>query len=87
MPEPEQHRLFEFNGSDRDFLAKAGIKPCVIRCVRPRSHAVALANEHPPRITEEDTTWLRQCGAVWERKPAVQLTLDFCDRQETVQET
>lgn len=87
MPEPEQYRLFEFKGSDRDFLRNAGIKRCVIRCFRPRPPAVALVKEHPPRITEEDTKWLRECGVLWEQKQAVQLPLDFCDRQETVQET
>lgn len=87
MPEPEQLGLFEFKPSDRDFLSGAGIKPCVIRCFRPRSHAVALIREHPPGITGTDLQWLKECGVVWERKPAVQLSLDFCDRQETVQET
>ena len=87
MPEPEQYRLFEFTGSDGSFLRKVGIKPCVIRCFRPQSHTVALVKEHPPRITEKDIEWLGECGVAWERKRAVQLSLDFCDRQETVQET
>jgi len=87
VPEPEQYRLFEFTGSDRDFLKEAGIRRCVIRCFRPRSHAVALVKEHPPRITEEDIEWLGECGVAWERKRAVQLSLDFCARQETVQDT
>ena len=43
--------------------------------------------EHPPGITEKDIKWLRECGVAWERKPAVQIPLDFCRRQETVQET
>jgi hypothetical protein len=87
VPEPEQQRLFEFNRSDRDFLRNAGIRGCVIRCFPPRSHAVALIKEHPLRITEEDTKWLRECGVAWEPKPAVQLSLDFTGCQETVQET
>ena len=77
MPEPEQHRLFEFTGSDRDFLTKVGIKPCVIRCFRPRLHAVALVKEYPPRITGTDLQWLGECGVAWEPEPAVQLPLDF----------
>ena len=87
MPEPEQHRLFEFKPSDRDFLRNAGIKPCVIRCFRPRTPAVALVKEHPPGITGKDIEWLRECGVAWEQRPAVQLSLDFCGRQEAVQET
>ena len=77
MPEPEQLGLFEFNRSDRDFLREVGIKPCVIRCFRPRSPAVALAKEHPPRITEEDTKWLRECGVALERRQEVQIPLEF----------
>jgi hypothetical protein len=87
VPEPEQYRLFESKRSDRDFLTKVGIRRCVIRCFRPRYPAVKLTKEHTPRISEEDTKWLKQCGVMWERKRAVQLSLDFCDRQETVQET
>lgn len=87
MPDPEQHRLFESKGSDRDFLSKAGIKPCVIRCFRPRPPAVALMKERPPRITEKDIDWLRECGVAWERKPAFQISLDFGVCQETVQDT
>jgi len=68
-------------------LRDAGIRGCVIRCFPPRSHAVALIKEHPLRITEEDTKWLRECGVAWEPKPAVQLSLDFTGCQETVQET
>ena len=87
MPESKQSRRLEIRRSDRAFLTKAGIKPCVIRCFRPRSSAVALVKEHTPCISEEDIKWLKQCGVMWEQKPAVQLSLDFCDRQETVQET
>jgi hypothetical protein len=87
VPEPEQYRLFEFTGSDRDFLRNARIKPCVIRCFHPRYPAVKLTKEHTPRISEEDTKWLKECGVMWEREPTVQLSLDFCGRQVTVQET
>ena len=87
MPEPEQYRLFEFRRSDQAFLTRVGIKPCVIRCFRPRPPAVALIMEHPPRITGTDLQWLKECGVALERKPAAQLSLDFCVRQETVRET
>ena len=87
MPEPEQLGLFEFKPSDRDFLRNARIKPCVIRCFRPRSHAVKLVTERPPRMTGTDLQWLRECGVAWERKRALQLFLDFSGCQETVQET
>jgi hypothetical protein len=87
VPEPEPYSLFEFKRNEGNFLKKVGIKPCVIRCFRPRSHAVALTKEHLFRLTETDTLWLKECGVAWERKRAVQLPLDFCDRQETVQET
>jgi len=87
VPEQEQHRLFEFKRSDLDFLRNAGIKPCVIRCFRPRPPAVALVKERPPGITGTDLQWLKECGVAWEQKRAVQLSLDFCDRQVTVQRT
>ena len=84
VPEPEQYRLFEFTGSDRDFLTKVGIRRCVIRCFRPRPPAVALIREHPPGITRKDIDWLRECGVTWERKRAVQIPLDFsgCQKNE-----
>ena len=77
MPEPEPYSLFEFNRGDRHFLTKVGIKPWVIRCFRPQSHAVALVKEFPPRITGTDLQWLGECGVAWEPEPAVQLPLDF----------
>jgi hypothetical protein len=48
---------------------------------------VKLTKEHTPRISEEDTKWLKECGVMWEREPTVQLSLDFCGRQVTVKET
>ena len=83
MPEPEHYRLFEFTGSDRDFLRNARIKPCVIRCFHPRYPVVKLTKEHTPRISVKDTQWLQACGVRWEPEPAVQLPLDFCSCQET----
>ena len=38
-------------------------------------------------LTKADHQWLKAMAVAWEREPAVQLSLDFCDRQETVQET
>ena len=77
MLEPEPYSLFEFTGSDRDFLRNARIKPCVIRCFHPRYPAVKLTKECTPRISEEDAGWLKACGVAWEPEPAVQLPLDF----------
>ena len=79
MLEPEQLRLLEIRRSDKAFLTKVGIKPCVIRCFRPRYPAVKLTKEHTPGITEKDIDWLGECGVTWERKPAVQLSLNFGD--------
>jgi hypothetical protein len=75
--EPEPYSLFEFTGSDRDFLRNARIKPCVIRCFHPRYPAVKLTKENTPRITGTDIQWLGECGVAWEPEPAVQLPLDF----------
>ena len=86
MLEPEQYRLFEFTASDRDFLRTARIKQCVIHCFHPRHPAVKLTKDQTPRISEEDTNWLKACGVAWGREPTVQLPLDFCGRQDTVNE-
>ena len=87
MPEPEQYRLFEFNRSDVNFLREVGIRPCVIRCRRPRPLPPPSPALAPARLTGKDAEWLRACGIGWEQRLAVQLSLDFCGRQETVQET
>jgi len=87
VPEPEQCRLFEFNQGDVSFLRKVGIKPCVIRCRRPRPLLPSFPAIAPARLTGKDIVWLKECGVAWEQRPAVQLSLDFCGRQETVQET
>jgi len=87
VPEPEQYRLFEFNQGDASFLRKVGIRPCVIRYRRPRPLLPPFPARSPARLTGKDAEWLRACGIGWEQRPAVQLSLDFCGRQETVQET
>ena len=87
MPEREQFWLFEVRQSDGEFLRKAGVKPCVIDDPCPRPLPQWLHGEPHARLTEKDTEWLKACGVAWEREPAVQLPLDFCGCQETVQET
>jgi hypothetical protein len=87
VPEPEQYRLFEFNQGDVSFLRKIGIRPCVIRYRRPRPLLPSFPVIAPARLTGKDVEWLKECGVAWEQKPAVQLSLDFCGRQKTVQET
>jgi hypothetical protein len=87
VPERRQYQLFEFTPSDRDFLRKVGIKPCVIRCRRPPPLLPSFPAIAPARLTGKDIEWLRGCGVAWEQRPAVQLSLDFCGRQEAVQET
>jgi hypothetical protein len=86
-PVPEQCRLFEFNQGDVSFLRKVGIRPCVIRYRRPRPLLPSFPAIAPARLTGKDIGWLRECGVAWEQRPAVQLSLDFCGRQEAVQET
>jgi len=87
VPEPGQCRLFEFNQGDGSFLRKVGIKPCVIRCRRPRPLPLRAPGRAPARPTQKDIEWLRECGVAWEPRPAAQLSLGFCGRQEAVQET
>jgi hypothetical protein len=31
------------------------------------------------RLTKADHKWLKACGVAWEREPAVQFSLDFCE--------
>ncbi len=71
--------------SDSVFLRSAGIEPCVID--DPCPGPPPLPRERQARLTERDAEWLRACGIGWEQRPAVQLSLDFCGRQKTVQET
>jgi len=87
VPEPEQYRLFEFNQGDVSFLREVGIRPCVIRYRRPPPLLPSFPAIAPARLTGKDIEWLKECGVAWEQRPAVQLSLDFCGRQETVQET
>ncbi len=71
--------------SDSVFLRSAGIEPCGID--DPCPGPPPLHRERQARLTEMDTRWLKACGIAWEQGPAVQLPLDFCGRQEAVQET
>lgn len=87
MPEREQFRLFEFKRSDCHFLKKVGIKPCLIDDAFAGLLPTPLRKDHPVSLTEMDTRWLKACGIAWEREAEVQLSLDFCERRATVQET
>ncbi|MGA2985369.1 MAG: hypothetical protein ABSG32_16270 [Terriglobia bacterium] len=81
MPEWGQYRRFEFKRGDRDFLRQAGIQPCLIYDPSPEP----LRKERRARFTEKDAEWLKACGISWERNPAVQLALNFCGRQNTME--
>ena len=93
LPQPEEgpmwfmceRLLVDLLRSDSVFLRSAGIEPCVID--DPCPGPPPLHRERQARLTEKDAKWLRACGVAWEREPAVQLPLDFCGRQEAVQET
>lgn len=87
MPELKQYVLFEFTVSDRSLPKQVGLKPRSIRDPSIEPLPVRLRKLRPARITEEDTRWLEECGIAWEQKPAVQLSLNFFDCQESVQET
>jgi hypothetical protein len=86
MPEPEQQRLFEFKGSDLSFLKEVGIRPCVIRCRRPRPLPPSFPAIAPACLTEKEIEWLRECGVAWERKQAIQIPLDFSGCREDEQD-
>ncbi len=73
--------------SDSEFLRKMGMKPCVIDAPSPEPPLIPLPKERRARLTEKDAEWLKVCGVAWEPEPRFQLPLDFCGRQEAVQDT
>jgi hypothetical protein len=88
--------LLDLMRSDSEFLRKMGIKACVINDPAPKpllEEVIRLCEmTHvlvKERLTKADHEWLKAMAVAWERErePAVQLSLDFCGRQETVQET
>ncbi len=88
--------LLELIRSDSAFLKSLGIEGCVIDdpCPEPLLEEVIRLCEMTHvlakgRLTKADHEWLKAMAVAWERErePAVQLSLDFCGRQETVQET
>ena len=88
--------LLELIRSDSAFLKSLGIEGCVIDdpCPEPPLEEVIRLCEMThvlvkERLTKADHEWLKAMAVAWERErePAVQLSLDFCGRQETVQET
>jgi hypothetical protein len=94
MPEREQSWLFEVKQGDREFLRKIGIEPCAIADPAPQPPLEEVIRQcdmthvrAKKLLAKADHQWLKAMAVAWEREPAVQLSLDFCDRQETVQET
>jgi hypothetical protein len=86
--------LLDLMRSDSEFLRKVGIEPCVIDDPAPKPPLEEVIRQCEMThvlvkelLTKADHQWLKAMGVAWEREPAVQLPLDFCDRQETVQET
>ncbi|MBZ5669549.1 MAG: hypothetical protein LAO04_07465 [Acidobacteriia bacterium] len=86
--------LLDLIRRDSVFLRKMGIKPCVIDdpCPEPPPEEFIRLCEMThvrakERLTKADHKWLKAMAVAWEREPAVQLPLDFCGHQETVQET
>jgi len=61
-------------------LRSTGIEPCMIdgSCPDPPPQH----RERQARLTKGDIEWLKACGIAWEHRPAAQLSLDFCGRQE-----
>lgn len=87
MPEREKYWLFEVRQKDGEFLRQAGVKPCLLDDPCPRPLPQSFPGEPHVRLTEQDAQLLKACGVTWKREPAVQLSLDFRGRQETVQES
>jgi len=87
MPDRELFWLYEVRQGDREFLRQAGVKPCLIDDPYPRSLRQPLHGEPHVRLTKQDANLLKACGVRWEPEPMVQLPLDFCGRQDVVQET
>lgn len=87
MPERELFWLFEVRQKDGEFLRQAGVTPCLIDDPCPRSLPQSINGEPHVRLTKQDANLLKACGVRWEPEPMVQLPLDFCGRQDVVQET
>jgi hypothetical protein len=86
--------LLDLMRSDSEFLRKMGIEPCVIADPAPKPPLEEVIRQCDMThvrvkelVTKADHQWLKAMAVTWEREPAFQLPLDFCDCQETVQET
>ena len=79
--------LLDLIRSDSEFLRRMGIEPCAIGDPCPEPPPLPYPEKPCVRVNEKDARWLKACGIAWEQRPAVQLSLDFCGRQEAVQET
>ena len=78
--------LMDLMRSDSAFLRKMGIKPCVIDdpCPGPLPEEVISLCEMThvrakERLTKADQKWLKAMVVAWEREPAFQFSLDFCE--------
>jgi hypothetical protein len=78
---PEHRRV------DKSSTAPRQAEPGAEEFIRLCDMTHVRAKERRVRLNEKDTNWLKACGVGWEREPAFQLPLDFCNRHETVQET
>ncbi len=79
--------LLELIRSDSAFLKSLGIEGCVIDdpCPEPLPEEFIRLCEMThvlvkERLTEQDHKWLKAMAVAWEREPAFQLPLDFCER-------
>ena len=78
--------LLDLMRSDSEFLRKMGIKACVINdpCPEPPPEEFIRHCEMThvlvkERLTKADHQWLKAMAVAWEREPAVQFSLDFCE--------
>ena len=78
--------LLDIVRGDSEFLRKMGIKPCVSDdpCPRPLPEEfICLCEMTHVRakelLTKADHKWLKAMVVGWEREPAFQFSLDFCE--------
>ena len=78
--------LLDLMRSDSEFLRKMGMKPCVIDDPAPKplpAEFIRLCDithvRAKERLTKADQKWLKAMVVAWEREPAFQFSLDFCE--------
>jgi hypothetical protein len=87
VPTPKQYPLFKFMESRRRIPKQGRSKPCGFYNPGPKPIPEKFWKLRPTALTEEEAQWLKECGVAWDQKPGVQLSLNFCDHQESVRET